>query len=381
MIAARLARQSAEWPGTVRSCHAPDAGRYACGSERHGRPTRPSCGRRRCTSASSPCPRRWSRRCAGIFDVMNAFALHGPPERRSARSRRSRRDRGRGGRPARAGQRRADRRAARDRRRRGDRHRDRAVGAARAGEAGRRAATRSWSTGCARMHERGALLCSACSGIFLLAETGLFDGKDATVHFGYARAFAAAYPEVPIHPERVLVISGAREELVSSGASTTWHDLVLYLIARHAGATAAQDGGALVRAAVAPGRARALHRLRGQAATTATPRSGARSSGWRRTSRSPTRWRRWSSAPGSPSAPSSAASRARPGSPDRLRAAPAHRGRQAPARAHRRAGRRDQLAGRLRGRRPSSAACSSARPAWRRAPTAGASGSRGDSHL
>jgi transcriptional regulator GlxA family with amidase domain len=91
------------------------------------------------------------------------------------------------------------------------------------------------------MHERGAALCSACSGIFLLAETGLFDGKDATVHFGYARAFAAAYPAIRIHPERVLVISGRREDLVSSGASTTWHDLVLYLIARHAGATAAQE--------------------------------------------------------------------------------------------------------------------------------------------
>ena len=91
------------------------------------------------------------------------------------------------------------------------------------------------------MHDRGAVLCSACSGIFLLAETGLFDGKDATVHFGYARAFAATHPAVPIHPERVLMISGLREELVSSGASTTWHDMVLYLIARYAGATAAQE--------------------------------------------------------------------------------------------------------------------------------------------
>lgn len=91
-----------------------------------------------------------------------------------------------------------------------------------------------------RMHEGGATLCSACSGIFLLAETGLFDGKDATVHFGYARAFASVYPDVSIHPERTLVISGRREELVSSGASTTWHDLVLYLIARYDGATTAQ---------------------------------------------------------------------------------------------------------------------------------------------
>jgi transcriptional regulator GlxA family with amidase domain len=92
-----------------------------------------------------------------------------------------------------------------------------------------------------RMHERGAVLCSACSGIFLIAETGLFDGKDATVHFGYAREFGTSYPAVPIHPERVLVISGSREDLVSSGASTTWHDLVLYLIARYAGATDAQE--------------------------------------------------------------------------------------------------------------------------------------------
>jgi len=92
-----------------------------------------------------------------------------------------------------------------------------------------------------RMHERGAMLCSACSGIFLLAETGLFDGKDATVHFGYARTFAATHPAVAIHPERVLVTAGLREELVCSGASTSWHDLVLYLIARYAGATIAQE--------------------------------------------------------------------------------------------------------------------------------------------
>lgn len=91
----------------------------------------------------------------------------------------------------------------------------------------------------ARMHARGALLCSACSGIFLLAETGLFDGRLATVHFGYARTFAATFPRVPVDAERVLIVSGDRDELVTSGAAMTWHDLVLYLIARHAGSDAA----------------------------------------------------------------------------------------------------------------------------------------------
>jgi transcriptional regulator GlxA family with amidase domain len=91
------------------------------------------------------------------------------------------------------------------------------------------------------MHEGGAVLCSACSGLFLLAETGLFDGKDSTVHFGYARAFETTFPAVPIHPDRVLMVAGVREELVSSGASSAWHDMAMHLIARYAGSSAAQE--------------------------------------------------------------------------------------------------------------------------------------------
>jgi transcriptional regulator GlxA family with amidase domain len=92
----------------------------------------------------------------------------------------------------------------------------------------------------ARMHDQGALLCSACSGVFLLAETGLFDGRQTTVHWGYAEEFARVFPRVPLQPERVLIVAGEREQLITSGASMTWHDLVLYLIARYVGATAAQ---------------------------------------------------------------------------------------------------------------------------------------------
>ena len=89
-------------------------------------------------------------------------------------------------------------------------------------------------------HRAGATFCSACSGIFLIAETGLFDGIDATVHWPYARAFTAQYPAVAIAPDRALVVSGPRGEMLSSGASTSWHDLVLYLIGREVGPAAAQ---------------------------------------------------------------------------------------------------------------------------------------------
>lgn len=89
-------------------------------------------------------------------------------------------------------------------------------------------------------HAAGATICSACSGLFLIAETGLFDGVDATIHWPYARMFSAQYPAVRTHPERALVVAGTRGELLSSGASTSWHDLVLYLIGREVGPTAAQ---------------------------------------------------------------------------------------------------------------------------------------------
>ena len=92
----------------------------------------------------------------------------------------------------------------------------------------------------ARMHAQGAELCSACSGIFLLAETMLWKNREATVHWGYATSFEKTHPQVKLRLQEALVISGDRGELVSSGASTAWHDLVLFLIARHVGPTAAQ---------------------------------------------------------------------------------------------------------------------------------------------
>lgn len=104
-------------------------------------------------------------------------------------------------------------------------------------EKGRYPALRSWI---AARHKAGATICSACSGVFLIAETGLLDGREATVHWPYARNFAAGFPEVRVRPEQALVVSGVRGELVSSGASTSWHDLVLYLVARDVGPPAAQ---------------------------------------------------------------------------------------------------------------------------------------------
>jgi transcriptional regulator GlxA family with amidase domain len=87
---------------------------------------------------------------------------------------------------------------------------------------------------------RGAMLCSACSGVLLIAETSLLDGLDATMHWAYARTFQSNFPKVNLRLEEVLIATGVHEEFVMSGASASWHDLVLYLIARQVGPAAAQ---------------------------------------------------------------------------------------------------------------------------------------------
>ncbi len=89
-------------------------------------------------------------------------------------------------------------------------------------------------------HARGAMICSACSGVLLIAETGLLDGLDATMHWAYAETFQRNFPKVHLRLEEVLIATGARQEIVMSGASASWHDLVLYLIARQVSPTAAQ---------------------------------------------------------------------------------------------------------------------------------------------
>jgi len=92
-----------------------------------------------------------------------------------------------------------------------------------------------------RMHARGSLLCSACSGVLLLAETGLLAGREAAIHWAFAPTFRRNFPDVRVRVEDMLVAAGDREEFVMTGASMSWHDLVLYLIARFVGATAAQS--------------------------------------------------------------------------------------------------------------------------------------------
>jgi transcriptional regulator GlxA family with amidase domain len=80
----------------------------------------------------------------------------------------------------------------------------------------------------------GATMASACSGALLLAEAGLLAGCDATIHWAYVGSLER-YPGVRVRAERSLIVTGDGERIVMAGGGASFHDMALYLIARHVG--------------------------------------------------------------------------------------------------------------------------------------------------
>jgi len=89
-------------------------------------------------------------------------------------------------------------------------------------------------------HERGAIVTSVCSGAVLLGAAGLLDGKEATTHWGFADMLGREFPEVKVCRDRILVPAGEGHRVVTAGGASAWADLMLYLIARFAGADEAR---------------------------------------------------------------------------------------------------------------------------------------------
>jgi len=68
---------------------------------------------------------------------------------------------------------------------------------------------------------------STCSGAFLLAATGLLDGRRATTHWAYAREFAARFPNVHLDPDPIWLKDG---KFYTSAGVTSGMDLALALV-------------------------------------------------------------------------------------------------------------------------------------------------------
>lgn len=102
--------------------------------------------------------------------------------------------------------------------------------------AGRHAEVKQWI---ADRYRDGAMICAACTGTLLVADTGLLDGETVTTHWAYVDSLHRHYPKVQIRGEKVLVVSGDDGRIVTSGSHATWYDLLLYVISRFVGKEAA----------------------------------------------------------------------------------------------------------------------------------------------
>lgn len=78
-------------------------------------------------------------------------------------------------------------------------------------------------------YRHGTPIATMCTGTFVLAETGLLDGRAATTNWYFTRLFRRRYPRVLLQPERMLTED---EGLICSGASTAIFHLGLHVIER-----------------------------------------------------------------------------------------------------------------------------------------------------
>jgi len=77
------------------------------------------------------------------------------------------------------------------------------------------------------LHAGGSIVCSACAGTFILAATGLLDGRMATTHWNLSSRFAQDFPGVRLDTDRVLINDG---DIVTAGGLMSWMDLGLELV-------------------------------------------------------------------------------------------------------------------------------------------------------
>jgi transcriptional regulator GlxA family with amidase domain len=91
-----------------------------------------------------------------------------------------------------------------------------------------------------RQARRGGLVAGVCTGVALLAEAGLLDGRPATTHWAIADAFRARYPAVHWQPELFITES---DNLFCGGGVYAALDLCLHLVERLAGYEAARHCG------------------------------------------------------------------------------------------------------------------------------------------
>jgi transcriptional regulator GlxA family with amidase domain len=102
-------------------------------------------------------------------------------------------------------------------------------------------------------HADGATLVSLCSGAFILAETGLVDGKSVATHQICAEALAKRFPQIVVEVNRRII---DHDNIVTAGGFLAWVDVGLFLVDRILGPTVSAETARFVLSDPAAGQAR-----------------------------------------------------------------------------------------------------------------------------
>jgi transcriptional regulator GlxA family with amidase domain len=79
-------------------------------------------------------------------------------------------------------------------------------------------------------YNAGAEVASLCLGAFLLAESGLLNGKTCSTHWLFANEFRSRYPEVELLDNKIVT---DQTGIYTSGGATSYWNLLLYLIEKY----------------------------------------------------------------------------------------------------------------------------------------------------
>jgi transcriptional regulator GlxA family with amidase domain len=83
-----------------------------------------------------------------------------------------------------------------------------------------------------KQYKGGAAIAALCIGAFVLAGTGLLDGKTCATHWEFAGRFRQMFPAVNLIDDRIIT---DENNIYTSGGAYSWLNLVLYLVEKFAG--------------------------------------------------------------------------------------------------------------------------------------------------
>jgi len=81
-----------------------------------------------------------------------------------------------------------------------------------------------------QQYNNGAEIASLCLGAFLLADTGLLNGKKCSTHWGFANEFRLMYPSIELVDGHIIT---EEQRLYSSGGANSYWNLLLYIVEKY----------------------------------------------------------------------------------------------------------------------------------------------------